>query len=486
MTGGVELKLAREAEAQTVRLTDRWTPLVPHEMQSLYMWHPARFKVVPAGRRSGKTELAKRKGVLRLIRQSDRPQKIFYAAPTHGQAKDIFWNDLQQLIPQWWVANVNNTDLEITTHWGATIRVFGFDRPRRIEGVPWDHGFIDEGADCPKDNFKLHVRPALSTKGRKGSCDLIGVPDEIGRNQAEYEMLWDMGTRWAPELAGMPQEKLIDLKADPEICSFWWPSKDILDAEEIEAMRRQMDRFSFTQEMEGRFTRSGGKAAPDFDRKYHVKEWFTLYDPRLPLDFSVDFGSANAAALIGQTWGDYTWILHTYPVRNGSSRVAAEEFLDIARRNNYSLNRVRVFGDPAGRTPSSPTGQSDYQEIAEVLAANVGDIDWMQLRETFSLKDTLNTVRGKLLTVSREIKLHIHPRCESLITDLNDAPWPSDLKEFHSLATLRYYLFKLYGILGPRYASGPMRGLPGFGRREGGGHNQSGPGLTTRERNYGR
>ena len=41
--------------------TPRWTPLLPHYHQ-LNLWHStARYNIVTAGRRSGKTELAKRR-----------------------------------------------------------------------------------------------------------------------------------------------------------------------------------------------------------------------------------------------------------------------------------------------------------------------------------------------------------------------------------------------------------------------------------------
>ena len=48
-------------------LTPRWTPLRPHPLQSQYFNSPHRFNVLPCGRRSGKTELAKRKLVVRAV-----------------------------------------------------------------------------------------------------------------------------------------------------------------------------------------------------------------------------------------------------------------------------------------------------------------------------------------------------------------------------------------------------------------------------------
>ena len=105
MSTATEALAAAATEAhRTLRLTPRWTALKPHAIQQAYFWHPARFRLNPSGRRSGKTELAKRKGVLELCRQRPWPSKILYFAPTHGQVKDIYWQDLQDLVPRHWVA----------------------------------------------------------------------------------------------------------------------------------------------------------------------------------------------------------------------------------------------------------------------------------------------------------------------------------------------------------------------------------------------
>ena len=65
----------------------------------------ARFKVVPAGRRSGKTERAKRNLVIQAIKESSEGEwldyRYFAAAPTRDQAKAIWWSDLKALVPAW-------------------------------------------------------------------------------------------------------------------------------------------------------------------------------------------------------------------------------------------------------------------------------------------------------------------------------------------------------------------------------------------------
>src|SRR5687768_17154450 len=76
------------------RDVDRWYPLIQHPVQVALVTDNVRFKVVPAGRRSGKTEKAKRFVVREAMRV---PGPYFIAAPTRDQVKKIYWNDIKLL-----------------------------------------------------------------------------------------------------------------------------------------------------------------------------------------------------------------------------------------------------------------------------------------------------------------------------------------------------------------------------------------------------
>ena len=56
------------------------------------MKSPARFKVVAAGRRTGKSHLAAVSLILAAL--DEKKGKVFYVAPTQGQARDVLWNTL--------------------------------------------------------------------------------------------------------------------------------------------------------------------------------------------------------------------------------------------------------------------------------------------------------------------------------------------------------------------------------------------------------
>ena len=72
----------------------QWYPLKPIAEQVRLVNEQKRFKVIPAGRRSGKTERFKRY----LAKYTcNNPSMYFAGAPTFNQAKSIFWQDLKNL-----------------------------------------------------------------------------------------------------------------------------------------------------------------------------------------------------------------------------------------------------------------------------------------------------------------------------------------------------------------------------------------------------
>ena len=139
-------------------LSRRWTELRGHQQQWSLTHHPARFKVVPAGRRSGKTELAKRHLVesLPIPKPWDDP-RYFFGAPTRDQAKRIAWDDLIALTPKSWLLpggrGISHSDLCIRTIFGSSLWVLGMDVPARMEGVGWDGGVGDELSDWKPGTF---------------------------------------------------------------------------------------------------------------------------------------------------------------------------------------------------------------------------------------------------------------------------------------------------------------------------------------------
>ena len=255
----------------------RLYPLRPHPEQLRLLRSTARFKVVPAGRRSGKTERAKRRLIAAACGPSNWDDPRYFAcAPTRDQAKAIYWADLKAMLRPQVVRDISESALTITLMHGAELSVIGMDKPERIEGRPWNGGVLDEFANMKPGAWGENVRPALSD--RKGWCWLIGVPE--GRNHY-YEI-----NHYALH------------SGDPDWDSFTWKSADILDKAEVEAARRQLDPLTFAQEYEASFVNFEGRAYYPFQEATHCAP--LAYNPRAPLIFCFDFNVEPGVAAVCQ------------------------------------------------------------------------------------------------------------------------------------------------------------------------------------------
>lgn len=204
------------------RCSDRWYPLKPHPEQLRLIKSKRRYKLVPAGRRSGKTERAKRYLVKRAC---DGPVgRYFAAAPTFAQVKKIFWEDLKLLsFSPSHKKQPSETELIIYLPNGSTIELVGLDKPERFEGIAWLGGIIDEIASIKPEAWATNIGPALKTynptrPNYRPWVWLIGVPE--GRNfyydLCEYAKLdssvdWDCFTWKSADI--LPEDEIADAKA---------------------------------------------------------------------------------------------------------------------------------------------------------------------------------------------------------------------------------------------------------------------------------
>ena len=84
----------------------------------------ARFRVLVAGRRFGKTFLSQ----VELCQAAwGKGRVAWYIAPTYKQAKRIVWKPLKELTRPYWASKPNESDLRIELITGGTIALRGAD-----------------------------------------------------------------------------------------------------------------------------------------------------------------------------------------------------------------------------------------------------------------------------------------------------------------------------------------------------------------------
>jgi len=382
-------------------LTPRWTELAYHPEQARLFCSAARFRVVAAGRRSGKTELAKRFMVMKALQGGGRPDaRFFAAAPTRDQAKRIFWDDLKRLVPPGLTARVREQALTLDLVNGARLAVLGMDRPERVEGAPWDGGVLDEFADMKERAFSAHVRPALSD--RRGWCWLIGVPE--GRNH-----FWRLFCQAREDASG-------------EWAAFHWKSADILPEAEIAAARRDLDPRTFEQEYEAGFLHFEGRAYYCFDPDRHCAP--LSYDPAAPLVLCFDFNVSPGVAVACQE-GDLPCgstgtrvVGEVHIPRDSNTRAVCRE---LARLFAAQCGPVACYGDASGGArASAKVCGSDWDLVREELTQAFGRRLSLRVpKANPAERARLNAVNTRLLSGAGEVRLMLDPtRAPNLARDL--------------------------------------------------------------------
>jgi hypothetical protein len=364
----------------------RWYKLKDHPVQTALVNDKVRFKVVPAGRRSGKTERAKR-FVVREAMQIPGP--YFVATPTRDQTKRIYWGDLKRLaLTSIYSKKPSESELIIPFPNGSTIHLIGLDKPQRMEGIPWVGGIIDEIADTKEGSWQENISPALDTVNPempdyRAWCWLIGVP--AGLNHY-YEM-----SEYAKK------------SGDPDWKCYEWHSADILPPDVIKAAKNRLSARQFRQEYEASFETALGKIYEDYAKANYTTE---TIKPHEQLMWFHDFNYTPLSSGIGVRRGEAFYILDEIILESAVARQSALEFVDKFRgHNNKSLV---LYGDPAGRAGEKHGHSSDYTEMEQVLRQNGWKVERKVKNAAPAIKDRQNAVRAKICNANGHVSLFVN------------------------------------------------------------------------------
>lgn len=379
---------------QLDRQLARWYELKDHPVQlnliSAVM-RGIRFPLVPAGRRSGKTERFKRF----LVKQANRVVgQYFAAAPTHGQAVKIFWNDLLSLtLSCTHIKKPSLSDRIIYMNNGSELHIIGLDKPQRIEGIPWTGGGIDEFADLKSEAWEANIYPALNTVNPtrpdyRAWCWLLGVPDGLNHY---YDLC---------EIAKTGQSDQYEV--------FHWMTEEIFPEMAAEA-KKVMSAKQYSQEFRAAFETASGRIYEDFSDDNKTDE---AIRPREQLCWSHDQNYTPLSSCISVIRGNDLYILDEIVLISAVSRQSAQEFVEKYR--DHKNKKLRLFGDPAGKAGEKHGHASDYTEIMDVLRDNGWSFTNEVAKSHPAIKDRQNAVRAKIKTASGDVSLYVNPKT---------APW---------------------------------------------------------------
>jgi hypothetical protein len=419
-------------------LTPRWTPLYKHEQQAAMRESTAQVRVMPCRRRSGKSELAKRhlvERMLDIIPGCVRPRYV-YGGPTQDQARDIAWQDLLDLIPDRWIiggkngSNVSYSRLEIQIANGASLRVVGLDKPHRIEGK-YLNGFVgDEWSDVRPGTFDKVIRPMLGDY--HGWAILCGVPKRQG-----------VGARWYRNLCTQ-----ITAGSYPDAAHFSWPASDVLDPAEVAKARETMAPKDFAEQYEAQWVNAGGGIYYAFNPEFNCPP--CGHRNNMPILVGSDFNVDPMCWVLAHRIGEDLEVFDELILHDSNTPHALNE---LWRRWGHHQGGWQFYGDPSSRARKTSATQSDYAHIWN-------DQRFQKARRTLHypsgpapVEDRYSAVNARLCNADETRRLFIDPRCTTLIEDLETCSYREGTREpafdkdhFHASDALGYIVSRIWPI----------------------------------------
>ena len=266
-----------------------------HDAQMEIFKSEARFKVISAGRRFGKSRLAA--WVLLIKALQSKSKDVFYVGPTFQQSKDIMWGMLKELGRDVIKAAHENTAV-LTLINDRKIYLKGSDRPDTLRGVGLEYVVLDEYASMKPEVWEMILRPTLADV--KGGAMFIGTP--AGKNHF-YKLFMDAQGE------------------DSDWEAFQYNSTDnpLLDPKEIQAAKSSMSTQAFRQEFEATFE--------SFSGGIFKEEWIKYVD--------------NEADFKENTIGHY--VVSVDPA--GFEAASKERGLKSSKLDETAISVVKIVGD---------------------------------------------------------------------------------------------------------------------------------------------
>jgi len=364
-------------------------------IQKQYLLDDHRFQIDTAGRRSRKTLLNKRKVFVKALKSHG--VKFIHGAPTQQQAKSIFWLDLLRYTKPF-VKNINHSDLSVTLLNDSIIQIVGLDKPERIEGqtYPPIAGIHLTEIRYMKPDFMRHIRPILSDTGA-----FLYMDSAPKRNHwydiADYASGGELPTP-KPNIGAYCESKY-----DKDWCYYSWLSSDVLNADEISAVRRELDEKTFNSEYNASFAGVDGMAYYAFgDWNIQENKWQRDMTVHIGMDFNVDPMCAVLCHLVG----DKVYQFAEVKLVNSNTESMCQYL-----RQNYIADKIIVYPDATGNARDTTSSKTDIEILRRYFSVNSRKSNPFQ-------RDRVNCVNSRLKSVSELVRYFVDPSCTYTINDL--------------------------------------------------------------------
>ncbi len=368
--------------------------IILHENQKPLHASKARFKVVKAGKRFGKTkwalyEICKAAGM--------KPNGIFwYIAPTYGQAKKIAWRDLNWILPKELVKRSIENELTKELINGAVIQLIGADNKDALRGPKLDGAIFDEAAYIDFYAWDgIISSQLLGANGEpSGFAYFISSPNERGRN-------------W---FSNFFDEALAKMKAGDKDWAAWHftiHDNPTLNADDVAKEKANKTDRTWNLEFLGIESENSGLIFTEFNESLHVG----VYASKSPLILTrwLDWGIGHpTTCLFGEVdlSNPFVYVSNEFGAQNNLIEESCRIIRDMTPDKLIAWSVI----DPSTNKRNSQTPRSDAQEFARF------GIPCLMGNNRFSGYDITKMFFKKNMVM-------IHPKCKNLINQLKTLQW---------------------------------------------------------------
>ncbi len=344
-----------------------------------------RFRVLISGRRFGKTYLC----ITEMMKYATKPmQNIWYVAPTFKMAKEICWSNLKIILNEFnWIEDINETNLTIRIKKSnSVISLKSADQPDALRGTGINFLILDEFADIDKRTWFEVLRASVADT--LGDVLFTGTPRGYGN--WSYEMY----------LKG---------KQDEEWESFQFTTLQggMVDKQELEQARLDLDVRTFRQEFEGTFENYAGSVYYNFHPVESVND--KQIDWKKPLHIGMDFNVDPMSACVAQIEKEKIYFVDEIVIYSSNTDEMCQEIHD-----RYGTKiPIFIYPDPASRQrKTSAGGRTDLS-----ILQNAGFKVKAKFKHT-AIRDRVNAVNSRLKDSLGKRYIFVSQSCKTLIKGL--------------------------------------------------------------------
>lgn len=449
----------------------------PHEAQLKVMEDPSRMKVLPCGRRLGKSNmeahellpyafLAKKRA--NTLKANGQRMEYWIVGPEYADSEKafrVFYDKCSKLgLPfdrPGTYYSVQTGDMVVSLWDGAFIlQAKSENRPNSLVGEALSGVIFDEAAKMKQNTWDQLIRPTLADFG--GWAIFTSTPE--GKNwfyRLYMDSIQEGNEGWngfripswrnphvfREETRDADVKRLLHIMNDhPELTAFEIIKKERLVIDrEIAQMANDLTIPMFQQEVAADFTDFVGKVFKEFDEETHTR--LLPYNPKWETVAAVDYGYRNPNVwLLIQIgpWGEINVIDELY-----QDNLAPDEFAhEIVRRGLVPDSCTSFYPDPAS-PGDTRTLENIFRRAGKRISARPhtgGELSNRLNLIRLALKDRVNDTEinapnwKKLPTVKDKTRprLMISTKCPHMIYEMGQYRYPEKKNEQIETSMKRY------------------------------------------------